>query len=115
MRQEEQEFLKQLGQKFRYYRGLRSLTQEQLGEQACVCHKYLGEIERGNKNIGILVIFRLARALHISVADLVNYPEDQDDSHQKYMRTVFKLLKDQDYEDLKRILQILKCYLRKDG
>lgn len=114
MNQEEEELLKRIGQQIRYYRKLRHLTQEQLGEEACVCHKYLGEIERGNKNIGIMMIFRLAQALHISIADLLNCPLEQADSYQKYMRLIFKLLNDQGSENLKRILQIIKCYLRMD-
>jgi len=114
MSQEEDRLLKQIGQQIRYYRKLRNLTQEQLGEEACVCHKYLGEIERGNKNIGIMVISRLARALHISIADLLDGPLEQADFYQKYMRSIFKLLNDQGSEDLKRVLQIIKCYLRMD-
>ncbi|MBI5197332.1 MAG: helix-turn-helix transcriptional regulator, partial [Nitrospirae bacterium] len=71
MTPEEAELLKNIGQQVRYHRRLRNFTQEELGERASICHKYLGEIERGNKNIGLLVICRIARALQISPADLM--------------------------------------------
>lgn len=43
------QFLQQFGRKVRYYRKLKALTQEQLGELANVGYKYIGEIERGRK------------------------------------------------------------------
>ncbi len=47
-----------------------SLTQEQLGEKAELEQAYLSDVERGTRNLSVLVIGRIASALRISLAEL---------------------------------------------
>lgn len=58
------------GKKIKNIRLKKGLTQEQVGELADINPKYLGEIERGEKNPTALVIYKLSMALHIPVCEL---------------------------------------------
>lgn len=56
----------------KYYRKLRSLTQEKLAEKCDISTSYIKQIEscREFKNISIIVILKLADALNIEIEDL---------------------------------------------
>ena len=46
------------------------LTQEDLAEKAAIHRTYLSDIERGTRNVSLLNIELLARALGLSMSDL---------------------------------------------
>jgi transcriptional regulator with XRE-family HTH domain len=46
------------------------LSQETLAERADLHRNYIGGIERGERNVGLINVGRLAAALEVSVADL---------------------------------------------
>ncbi len=109
---DEYQILKRIGQRIRYYRRLKNLTQEELGEQANVSYKYIGEVERGRKKPSIIVIYRLSQALQMPMADLVSIPSDHCDSHQKRMQSIIRLLENKNIEELKRASNLLKICLQ---
>lgn len=49
----------------------RHLTQEALAERAGIHRNYLGGIERRERNVGIDNLERIARALGVSVSELL--------------------------------------------
>ena len=112
MKQEESRVLRQLGQRIRYFRRLKSLTQEELGEQANVSHKYIGEIERGKKKASIIVMYRLSCAMQVSMTDLISFSMIQCGSHQKCMQSIIRFLENKNTEELKRAFNLLKICLR---
>lgn len=59
------------GKRVREERIKRGLSQEQLAELANVHRTYIGMIERGEKNISLLNIERIAEALKTSVSELL--------------------------------------------
>ena len=63
--------MKQFGEHLRALRKARGLSQAELGEQASVNDKYLGEVERGEGNPSLDVLLRLARALGVDVTVLI--------------------------------------------
>jgi transcriptional regulator with XRE-family HTH domain len=65
-----------LGENVRRLRHQRGLTQEQLAFEAQIDLTYMGGIERGRRNPSLLVIARLAAALDVTPAGLLD-PEKQ--------------------------------------
>lgn len=63
--------LKGFGRRVRDLRARQGLSQEGLAELAGLHRTYIGGIERGERNLGVLNLFRLARALSVDAADLV--------------------------------------------
>ena len=59
-----------LGQRIRYYRTTKGLSQEKLAELSGCHHTYIGQIERGEKNATIESIEKIAIALNISLSTL---------------------------------------------
>ena len=63
--------LKHFGHNLKALRTARAWTQDHLGEVANLNPKYLGEMERGERNPSLDVVWRLARALGVDAAELV--------------------------------------------
>jgi transcriptional regulator with XRE-family HTH domain len=71
MNLEERQFLRLLGERVRERRAARGLTQAGLGA-ACGLHRtFIGSVERGERNISVLNLRLIARALRVRMADLV--------------------------------------------
>ena len=47
------------------------LTQEKLAEKANLHHNFIGEVERGNMEISLTSMLKIAKALGVRVRDLV--------------------------------------------
>ena len=65
------EINKQVGLKIRALREKKGWTQEQLAFEANLHRAYIGQIERGEKNIGIRNLDIIAKALNINVSELL--------------------------------------------
>lgn len=64
------EVLVQFGAKVRRYRELRNLSQEELAKLAGVHRTYIGMVERAEKNITLLNIERISKALGLDISTL---------------------------------------------
>lgn len=69
---DEDAVLHELGNRIRAQRKRIRLTQEELALVAGVDRSYYGAVERGERNITFLVLYRLCRALQCDVALLTN-------------------------------------------
>lgn len=63
-------FLRDLGTRIRDRRTARGLTQVQLGEQCALHRTFIGSVERGERNLSILNLRAIARALRVPLAEL---------------------------------------------
>jgi len=59
------------GQKLRKVREARGISQEKLAQLAVIHRTYVGSVERGERNISLVNIERLAKALGVRAADLM--------------------------------------------
>ncbi len=69
-------FLKQFGKRIAEVRKERNLTQEELAELVNVHRAYIGFIEQGKRNPVVANIYRISKALNISLKDLFSTFED---------------------------------------
>ena len=67
----EKELLIAFGAKVQQYRNKLGLSQEKFAEKANVHRTYIGTVERGETNLTLLNIYKLAKALEISPKDLI--------------------------------------------
>jgi transcriptional regulator with XRE-family HTH domain len=61
-----------LGDKIRTYRKQAGFSQEKLAEKADLHHNFIGEVERGNMEISLTSMLKIAKALKVKVRDLVD-------------------------------------------
>ena len=62
---------KQFGQRVREYRQNKGLSQEALGLACDLDRTYIGGIERGERNVSLVNIHKIAKALGIPVRELL--------------------------------------------
>jgi transcriptional regulator with XRE-family HTH domain len=68
---EAQEFLARLGKRIRSLRRARKLSQEQLAEAADLMQHYVSQVELGQRNVSVVTLRVVAKALDLSLAELV--------------------------------------------
>lgn len=64
---------KKFGDRVRELRSAREITQEGLAEQSGLSRQYIGDIERGVRNISLINIEKIAKAFSISLSELLNF------------------------------------------
>lgn len=72
----EQYILSRFGQQVRSLRQIKAISQEELASRAGVHRTYIGMIERGEKNVTIVTMMKLATALEINITELLKDFDD---------------------------------------
>lgn len=67
------EILEQVGLRLREIRLHMGLTQEQVGEAVGLSYSYIGRIERGQKNISLQTLSKIATVLGVSESEFFVY------------------------------------------
>lgn len=65
--------LRKFGERVRQLRLGRKLSQEVLADEAGLDRSYIGGVERGERNVSLVNIERIARALGVGLGDLVTF------------------------------------------
>lgn len=99
-----------LGRRIRYLRRQNDYSQEQLAEKAYISGKYLGEVERGQANITIEVLDKIAVALKINVSDLLEFEHEL--GRKSLIAKISELIKTADERSLQIIYRMVKAILR---
>jgi len=63
--------LKRFGARVREERERLGISQEELADRAALHRTYIGGVERGERNLGLLNVIRIARALGVAPATLL--------------------------------------------
>jgi len=78
MKRTKEQILSAFGATLRAYRQEAGLSQEKLAAKAGLDRTYVGGAERGERNVALINIVRLAEALGVTPADLVSLSQPQD-------------------------------------
>lgn len=103
---------KQVGEKVRYYRNLKGLTQEQLAEAVDTYGSYIGRLERGEQNVQLETLQRIADALQISIYALFDHPQFEHLQNQEWIWQTVRLLQDRPAGEQARAYRVLKEMFR---
>jgi len=106
----EDAFIRQLGKRIRLLRKQRNITQERLGELAGICHKYIGQIERAEKNPSLAVVRRIAHALELSLTYLLDGDSEKIENL-CHLEKIMQLLKSQKPAKIRNVAKALKLLL----
>jgi len=74
----QKDVLKLVGHRVRDLRKERGWSQEVLGEKGGFHYSYIGQIERGEKNVSLLNLVKIADALSVNVTQLFAYLDDEE-------------------------------------
>jgi XRE family aerobic/anaerobic benzoate catabolism transcriptional regulator len=96
----------QLGQRVRAARAARAMTMKQLAAESGISLPYLSRVEKGDGNISIAVLYRLAMALNLPIENLLS---DSERYGSNYLLIV-ELLKRQSPAQLAEIRSLLGEY-----
>lgn len=100
-----------VGANIRYYRRLRSITQESLAEMVDVSSPYIGYLERGQKSPSLDLLGRIAKALEVEPASLF-MPMDEIDTQ---LKQLIALLSDKPSSTTAFVLDVAKAYFKSLG
>ena len=102
--------LKAFGRNIRSFRLKNNMTQEQVGGLAGINPKYLGEIERGEKNPTAIVIYKLAHVLNVSVSKILS-DRHVPQMHERFIKEVESLFKGKSQKDIQKAIKVLEILL----
>lgn len=98
-----------LGQRVRSARAARAMTMKQLALESCISLPYLSRVEKGDGNISIAVLYKLATALNLPLENLLSDNERYGADY----ALIVELLKRQSHDQLSEIRQWLADYTSK--
>lgn len=96
-----------LGRRIRALRTIKGLTQQELGNQADVDYKFIGEIERGNMNPSFKVLVKIAKVLDVDLPEILRFEQETTDVKELEKR-INKILSTLPVEKLQNVLMILR-------
>ena len=67
----ETKILKQFGDRVKKLRETKGWSQEELAKRAGLHRTYIGSIERSERNVSLINIARIAKALKVKISDLI--------------------------------------------
>lgn len=84
----------EIGQRVRFYRKKKHLSQEKLAELSGTHPTYIGQIERGEKNATIEVLYKIARGLDVPMSCLLENIEMTENNEESNipLQVYYKLL-----------------------
>ena len=98
-----------LGQRLRYLRRMRGLSQEGLGELAGLHNTYIGAIERGERSPSLETIETIAQSLGVKVSQLFQcIDEDSGSEIERARNELFALLEGVDPKGMSFLLDLVK-------
>ena len=103
---------RRFGQRIRAVRKAAGLSQMDLGGKAGLDHTYIGGIERGERNLSLEAIGKLAAGLGVEMADLFRFSGHQAGPTDPNLSELVALLEKEDASSRRLALELVKTALR---
>jgi transcriptional regulator with XRE-family HTH domain len=100
-----------LGRRIRYLRTLRGMTQQKLGEKVDLNYKYLGAVERGEKNPSIDNLAKIAEGLNVELHEIFII-KDQVEDTRILKRKIDEFLKAAGKKEIRTIYRVIEAILK---
>jgi Predicted transcriptional regulators len=101
---------KLLGSRIKSLRVQKSLSQDKLGELSGMNGKYLGEVERGNSNISIMNLSKVADVLEVPFLSLLSIDHERD--REELVKELHQMIDGADDGQVKLIYRVLEAVTR---
>jgi len=99
----DEEFLQFLGKRVREQRSRRGMTRRSVAQAADVSERYLAQLEAGDGNISVMLLRRIAAALHVPLAQLLAAESEDDVARRRLQGLLERLPASQIEEALSRL------------
>lgn len=96
-----------LGRRIRNLRNIKGWTQEELGGQAELSYKFIGEIERGQQNPSFDTLLKISVALNVELPELFRFEQETVDKTAVEDR-IGRIIKSLHDDDLRRLFMVLR-------
>jgi transcriptional regulator with XRE-family HTH domain len=104
------QILAKLGNRIKVLRKMQGLSQEKLATKAKLHYTYIGAVERGERNLSLQSIEKIAKGLNVSIAELFSFSE-KPSTEAGLREEIANLLRNKDVKALERVLKVLKALL----
>lgn len=101
---------KLLGNRIKSLRLQKGLSQDKLGELSGLNGKYLGEVERGNSNISVVNLSKIADVLSVPVVSLLSVEHEKD--RVDLVKDIHQMIDGADDTQIKVIFRVLEAVIR---
>lgn len=104
----ENNFSFDVGERLREFRQSRAMSQEQVAHIADITPAYLGQVERGLKNITVHTLKKVCNALNITLADFFSTANEHDTSIDEISNQIIHQLHNKSEPEKQAILRLVK-------
>ena len=101
----------EIGNRIRFYRKERKISQEELALQSELHPSYIGQLERGVKTPSIDTIYKITKSLDITMSEFLKSIETVDNAEDSYAMKTYYLIEQENHSDQKSIYEIVKNIL----
>lgn len=101
----------EIGNRIRFYRKERKISQEELALQSELHPSYIGQLERGVKTPSIDTIYKITKSLDITMSEFLKSIETVDNAEDSYAMKAYYLIEQENMHDQKHIYEIVKTIL----
>ena len=105
-----------VGKRIREVRKAQGISQQELGERANLNYKYIGGVERGERNPSVESLVKIAKGLKVDVGDFFNVDDDRQLSEkERTYHQIIGLLGDKSTKELKLAKRMLTSLFKDEG
>lgn len=101
------DILKSVGGRIKDIRKANGLSQDELGEKCGFHFSYIGGVERGERNVSLENLAKIADALHVEIKDFFNFQQELGEEKEIALKEVIALLSSRDVKQIRMTKNLL--------